>query len=83
MTDTLYHLEPDELAVLARYRRGKTPDRGLRESLERLLDEIERDCSPLAEDPENGIDYNEGICYERGRIAGILDSLLSPEAAHE
>jgi hypothetical protein len=49
-------------------------------ALERFVEELERDCSPLAQDPENSIDYGEGICDERGRIAGILDSLLSPEA---
>lgn len=56
------------------------PPEGLRESLYRVTAMLEEECYPLAENPENGIEYNEGVCAERGRIAGILDSLLSPEA---
>jgi hypothetical protein len=69
------------IAALREQALPSAPDHRLREALGRLLTDLEPDCSPLAGDPENSIDYNEGICDERGRIAGILDSLLSPEAA--
>jgi hypothetical protein len=74
MTDVPGHGDTQYLA-------GSEPRaEGLREALERVTAMLEEECYPLAEDPANGIEYNEGICAERGRIAGILDSLLSPEA---
>ena len=85
--------QPKRAALLEFVRARRTPDGRLLDAIEaaavaeerarlravvEALDAVE--CLPIADFPENSIDYGEGVCDERHRVVAAVLALLDEQS---